>query len=253
MATKRKMRKFAEGDYVSTEGANPNIDDDTRSRALKFVENASEESRDIGAPVTRSASKSSSKISQTVAPAKKSTWEDDSKIPDIGRAPETPEQNKARMEGLLKKQAIEEVHPEDYVPGGGMLKAGLKAIVGAGARREAKDGLKTITREALTGPKSSGAVPALERPTPRLSGPSGAAAEVPRLPAPKAEVKTAAQERAAKGQATKAANKVRRSEEGFSPEEALKARKKAGYKSGGTVRSASSRADGCAIRGKTRA
>jgi hypothetical protein len=56
-----------------------------------------------------------------------------------------------------------------------------------------------------------------------------------------------------KTQATRAANKARRSEEGFSPAEALKARKKAGMKAGGSVRSASSRADGIAIRGKTKA
>ena len=40
MAT-RKMKRYAEGDIV--EGENPNIDDDTRARARKFVEdNASE-------------------------------------------------------------------------------------------------------------------------------------------------------------------------------------------------------------------
>lgn len=61
-------------------------------------------------------------------------------------------------------------------------------------------------------------------------------------------------EKTAKAAATRAANKTRRSEEGFSPAEALKARKKAGMKYGGTVKSsASKRADGCAIRGKTRA
>ena len=67
---KKKMRKFSEGGFETAVGENPNISEDTRSKAMKFVENASEESRDIGAPVTRSAAKTSSKISQTVAPAK---------------------------------------------------------------------------------------------------------------------------------------------------------------------------------------
>ena len=67
------------------------------------------------------------------------------------------------------------------------------------------------------------------------------------------EAAEAAAEKTAKAAATRAANKTRKSEEGFSPAEALKARKKAGMKAGGSVRSASSRADGCAIRGKTRA
>jgi len=64
--------------------------------------------------------------------------------------------------------------------------------------------------------------------------------------------KTAA-DKTAKAAATRSANKVRKSEEGFSPAEALKARKKAGMKAGGSVSSASRRGDGIAIRGKTRA
>ena len=69
---KKKMRKFANGGYSTVDPENPvpSIDDDTRSRAMKFVENASEESRDIGEPVTRSAAKSTYKISQTVTPSK---------------------------------------------------------------------------------------------------------------------------------------------------------------------------------------
>jgi len=67
------------------------------------------------------------------------------------------------------------------------------------------------------------------------------------------ETAKAAADKTAKAAATRAANKTRKSEEGFSPAEALKARKKAGMKAGGSVSSASKRADGCAIRGKTRA
>ena len=67
---KKKLRKFSEGGFESAMGKNPMIDEDTRSNAMKYVEGASEESRDIGAPVTRSAAKTSSKVSQTVAPAK---------------------------------------------------------------------------------------------------------------------------------------------------------------------------------------
>ena len=86
MATKRKMRKFAEGDYVTADPSNPvpSIDDDVRARALRYVEGASEESRNIGAPVTRAATKSSSSVSQTVAPPKKSA----------GPTPESPEEYK---------------------------------------------------------------------------------------------------------------------------------------------------------------
>jgi len=79
-----------------------------------------------------------------------------------------------------------------------------------------------------------------------------AAEETAKKAAINAEMK-AASDKAAKTQATRAANKTRRSEEGFSPAEALKARKKTDMKAGGSVSSASRRGDGIAIRGKTRA
>ena len=51
---KRKMKRYAEGDIV--EGENPNIDDETRSRARKFVEDNMESE-----PVSRFTPKSASK------------------------------------------------------------------------------------------------------------------------------------------------------------------------------------------------
>jgi hypothetical protein len=210
---KRKMRKFADGGFSTSEGENKMIDDDVRSRAMKFVEDASEESRDIGAPVTRSAAKSSSKVSQTVSPPKAS-------------APAMPAEEKERMESLVKKQALTPVRPEEIIIGGG----GVKALQVAGTKLASK----------------------------------------------------IAADRAAKLAAQTAVKKqARRSEEGFDPSEALEALKPKAtklktkpktktekmrdqaysdvgasgmFKSGGSVRSsASRRADGCAVRGKTRA
>ena len=85
-----------------------------------------------------------------------------------------------------------------------------------------------------------------------LSSRATAAEETAKKAAINAELKALGDKRD-KTQATRAANKVRRSEEGFSPAEALKARKKEGMKAGGSVSSASRRGDGIAIRGKTRA
>jgi hypothetical protein len=51
---KRKMKRYAEGDIV--EGENPNIDDETRARARKFVEDNME-----SAPVSRFTPKSATK------------------------------------------------------------------------------------------------------------------------------------------------------------------------------------------------
>ena len=223
----RKTRRYDEGGV--TEGENPRIDEDTRARARKFIEDASEESRDIKPRAeAKSTSKSSSKAKEEpkAKTASKSEWDDNSKkIPSLEpkeKAREEPYSKPTSDSSELPEKPLEEVHPED-VP---LSPIGLAKNL---ARRATGKALKTVERQALSGPKSG--VPALEKPTPRLSSPSGAA-ETPRLSAPKEEIKTPAQ----KGQATKAANKVRRSEEGFSPEEALKARKKAGYKSGGSVK-----------------
>jgi hypothetical protein len=213
---KKKLRKFSDGGFSTIDKSNPvpSIDDDVRSRAMKFVENASEESRDLGAPVTRAASKSTSSVSKTVAPPTK---------PDM-------EAERARMEGLTKKQALIPVHPEDYIPGAALLKPMLKKVVEMGVKRTAKEAAEKATETA-------------------------------------------------------AKNVVRKAEEGFNPTEALEivnpakvhniAGKKipqkrttrkskstegmaddggsGAFKRGGKVSSASRRADGCAIRGKTRA
>jgi hypothetical protein len=137
---------------------------------------------------------------------------------------------KERMEKRVKEQALERVEPENFVPGVGMLKGLLKSAT------------RTITNRA-------GKEIPIKQGKPDFIG---SAEETSKKAAINAEMK-AASDKAAKTQATRTANKARRSEEGFNPAEALKARKKAGMKAGGSVSSASRRADGCAIRGKTRA
>lgn len=144
-------------------------------------------------PVTKTVTQN--KVSVTKP---KSTWEDDSKIPDMPRAPETAAENKARMEVLTKKQALENVSPEDYVTPGGILKGMFKRIAGKG--------LKSYTTKEIADM------------TPKMIG--------------------------------RESLKLGR--------EPLKIGMKKGgsvkkMSSGGKVKSASSRADGCAIRGKTRA
>lgn len=237
---KKKMRRFAEGDYVSTEGANPNIDDDVRARALKYVEGAGEASRDIGAPVTRAAAKSTSKVSETVVPPKKST----------GPTPESPAEYKERMEGLEKKQALERVEPENYVPGPGMLKGLLKSVV--------SKGMKTVGREALAAPT---AVRMLEDKATKMLPYDKAGA----LAAKRGERAAARTNEMLRGNAknygidpdvpgSASALDALRKDIGGGKFLMKKGGKVSSYKSGGSVKSsASKRADGCAIRGKTRA
>jgi len=202
---KKKMRKFAEGGYETAEGENENVKEDTRSRAMKFIEDGSPEQDTGEKPVTITKTKTSVTASKPKA--------DDSS-------------EKERIESISKKQALETVSPElDFMPA-------AKLAAGAGALYA---GARAVGKRVLAGR-------AAEK----------AAEETTKKAAVNAELK-ALGEKNAKTQATRAANKTRKSEEGFNPAEALKARKKAGMKAGGSVSSASRRADGCAIRGKTRA
>jgi hypothetical protein len=211
---KKKMRKFSEGGFETAVGENPNISEDTRSKAMKFVENASEESRDIGAPVTRSAAKTSSKISQTVAPAKSAV--------DIDK-------ERTRIKEIQDKQKLDTVSPElDLLPIG-KVAAGTAALY-AGARaigkkilanRAEKEIARTVTNKA-------------GKEIPVKQG------KMDITPSPKA------------GEFTNKSGKqlkVNRGNEGMVDDGGSGM-----FKRGGSVRSsASRRADGCAIRGKTRA
>ena len=216
---KKKLRKFSDGGYSTVDPENPvpSIDDDTRSKAMKFVENASEESRDIGAPVTRSAAKTSSKVSQTVAPAK----------PKVDM-----EAEKARMENRIKEQGLQTASPElDLLPIGkgvaaaGALYAGARAIgKRILANRAEKEAARTITTKA-------GKEIPIKQSKPDFSG-------------------SAKEGMGMKEVVNKSGKKipVKRESSGMVDDGGSGM-----FKRGGSVSSASRRADGCAIRGKTRA
>jgi hypothetical protein len=231
---KKKLRKFSEGGFETPMGKNTMIDEDTRSKAMKFVEDASEESRDIGAPVTRSAAKSTSKVSQTVAPAK----------PTVDMDAE-----KARMESLVKKQALERVEPENYIPGAGLLKGVLKQVVSMGAKRTAKEAAegaaKNVTRRSEEGFNPSEALDAL-KPT-RTRTINGK--DIP-IKQGKPNFGKSTENMGVKEVTNKSGKKipVKRSMDDMIDDGGAGA-----FKRGGKVSSASRRADGCAIRGKTRA
>jgi hypothetical protein len=200
---KRKMRKFADGGYATAEGENKMIDDDVRARALRSVmpDDSPAGTTGYGEQNDLPETKTVTKTTVSKTPAK---------------APSMPAEEKERIEKIGKKQALERVEPENYIPGAGLLKNLLKSST------------RTITNRA-------GKEIPIKQGKPDFSGSSE---EVTKN---------------VKAQTTRAANKARRSEEGFSPAEALKSRKKVGMKAGGSVSSASRRADGCAVRGKTRA
>jgi hypothetical protein len=229
---KKKMRKFANGGYSTVDPENPvpSINDDTRNRAMKFVENASEESRDIGAPVTRSAAKSTSKVSQTVTPPKTDM-----------------EAEKARMDSLVKKQALERVEPENYIPGPGMIKNLFKM----GAQRLAKNSADDVASAASRVAKNDAAEIAVRNRAAKVRGEANdAASTAVRTRANK--VQSEANDAAEIAVRNRAA-KVRGKDNDAASKSVRERASKLGLKSGGSVSSASRRADGCCIRGKTRA
>jgi hypothetical protein len=234
---KKKLRKFSEGGYSTLDSENPvpSIDEDTRSRAMKFVENASEESRDLGAPVTRSAAKTSSKVSETVAPPAKPAVDMDAE--------------KTRMEGLLKKQALERVEPENFMTPAGLLKGALKKVVSMGAKRAekaaAESAAKNVTRRAEEGLSPSEALEKL-KPTRNVSIKGK---DIP-VKQGKPNLGGSTEGMGVKEVTNKSGRKipVKREASGMADDGGSGM-----FKRGGSVSSASRRADGCAIRGKTRA
>jgi hypothetical protein len=224
----KKMRRFngeegSEIEFESKTGRNENIGDDTRARAKKFVEDKEESI----APKAKSKPslptvKASFSKPATPTPAPKA---------EAKPKPETKEENTARMEDLTKKQALEKVEPENYIPGAGMLKAGLKTIVGAGARKAAKESTEAGVKQLTNNPKK-------------------ATVEKAREARANARMNKMNEENADAG----APGRARASGSTNDMGGTFNARElRSDYKKGGSIKSASSRADGCAVRGKTRA
>ena len=212
---KKKIRKFAEGGFSAAQeewlggadrtdpyilarmrSAHPDeVAKETIADNDPYGATKRETSADLDPYGAASKEPVTKTVTKTSVTKPKSSWDDNSKIAPI---PETPAENKARMEGLIKKQALENVSPEDYVSPGGILKGMLKSVTSKGlksytAKELADMAPKMIGRESLK----------LGREPLKLGMKKGGSVKK--------------------------------------------------MSSGGKAKSASSRADGCAIRGKTRA
>ena len=139
---------------------------------------------------------------------------------------ESSDEYKDRMEKLTKSQAIERVEPENYIPGPGMLKGMFKSA--------AKPFAKEVSNAASRVAKNDAAEMAVRNRAAKVRGEANDTAEIA----------VRARAAAARGKDNDAASKSVRARANKAME---------GMKSGGSVSSASRRADGCAIRGKTRA
>ena len=238
---KKKMRKFSEGGFETALGKNSNIDEDIRARAMRSVM-----PDDSPAGTTGYGEQNDLPETKTVT---KTTV---SKTPAKTVAPPMPAEEKARMENLVKKQALTPVRPEEMIIGGGGVKAlqvagtklANKIATDRAAKQASEMAAKNATRKSGEGFNPSEALDAL-KPT-RTRTIKGKDIPV-RQGSPKfggsndnVGVNTVT---------NKSGKKIRVKREN----EDMGDGGSGAFKRGGSVSSASRRADGCAIRGKTRA
>jgi hypothetical protein len=229
MKTRRKTRKFADGGFSTAEGENKMIDDDVRARAMRSVMPDDSPAGTTGygeqndLPEVKAAAKTTSKTTTKSTPKT-----------------ESREEYNSRMEGLTKKQALERVTPEETLIGGG----GLKVLRTAGKKLADKIASNRDLKEYVV-PKLSGpsAVKQLENnPTKML--PYDKAGAMAKKRSERAEART---------DAMRKENAGRYGVTDFSAPGFGALRGKMMKKGGAVKTSASKRADGCAVRGKTRA
>jgi hypothetical protein len=268
---KRKTRKFAEGGFSAAQeewltrgGQSPDrtdpyilarmrsaVPDEVAPKNTSRDFDAIDEdmvapSRNLTAPVTVT----KTKTSVTAAPKTASK-------PEVKQAPAMPAEEKARMENLVKKQKLETVTPEEMLIGGGSLKvlrtAGKKLAdkIASGRTKTYSQAEFDAMTPKLSGPSASSKTPALPSPTPKLPYDKAGAMAKKRAERAEAREEDMRKENAGRYGVTDF------SAPGFGSlrdKMMKKGGKVSSYKSGGSVKtSASKRADGCAIRGKTRA
>jgi len=224
----KKTRRFEEGGEIEDmrdEANKQDIGDDVRARARRFLETGKKD-EEAETPKAKAKVKSAAKENKPAPTTNK----------DVERLRESD-------------KPLENVNPEDYLPGGGAL-----ALLRKGASSLAKRAAKDITpspKQITEGPKKLDydRVVANRRSEEGVS-PSEALSK-------RAAVDTAQKEASARRsetakEAIKAKSDRTRSSGAMSGDFKTSEIRK-GFKAGGKVKSASSRADGCAIRGKTRA
>jgi len=268
MKTRRKTRKFSEGGFSAAQeewlGGADRTDPYILARMRSAVPDEPEKSPmgdDSPAGKTGYGEQNDLPETQTVTKTTVSrTPAKTAKPAAKPSAPAMPAEEKARMETLVKKQALTPVRPEEMIIGGG----GLKVLQAAGkklASKIAAGRTKTYTpaeidamTPKLSGPSASSKTPALPSPTPKLPYDKAGAMAKKRAERAEAREEDMRRENAGRYGVTDF------SAPGFGAlrdrmmKKGGKVKAKTSYKSGGSVKSsASKRADGCAIRGKTRA
>jgi hypothetical protein len=251
---KKKLRKFAEGGFQTKMGRNEgaSIDDDVRAKAMKSVEgldgikgsDIADETGTVKGSIKRNeyGDLYDSKMKATPKVTPKTT-------PTV--APVMPAAEKERIANIGKKQELKGVYPEEIIGGGGVkllqmagTKLASKIATDRAAKQASEAAAKNVTRKSEEGFNPSEAMEAL-KPT-RTRTIKGKDVSVRQG---KPNFSGTAENVGVKTVANKSGKKI----------PVKKQKEDAGdggsgaFKRGGSVSSASRRADGCAIRGKTKA
>jgi len=258
---KKKIRKFKEGGFSAEQekwlGGADRTDPYILARMRKAVPDKPA-SAEVGddSPAGKSGYGEENELPDASAtrvakaPVKTTTTTTTTKTtPKPTAAPVRSQEETDRLAALEKKQALTPVRPEELLVGGGAGGAALKALQVAGKKLAGKiagnRGLKEYT------------VPQLPAPTPKLSYDKAGALAKKRADRAEMRDKTMREENAARYGVTDTEAPGYEALRGAFMRKGgrvkAKAKAKTSYKSGGSVSSASKRADGCAIRGKTRA
>jgi hypothetical protein len=254
---KKKMRKFKDGGFSAEQeewlGGADRTDPYILARMRRAVPNkpSSTETGD-DSPAGKSGYGEENELPATTRVTKPSTTKPSAapavkppvKPAATGPSKEETDTEKKRMEDIGKKQGLTPVRPEELLVGGGAGGAALKALQVAGKKLAGKiagnRGLKEYT------------VPQLPAPTSKLSYDKAGALAKKRADRAEMRNKTMRKENAERYGVTDTEAPGYEALRNSMMRKGGKV-KATSYKSGGKVSSASKRADGCAIRGKTRA
>ena len=251
------MRKFAEGGFSSAQEEWLGGADRTDPYILARMRSAVPDG-----PMTKSVGDDS--------PAGKSGYGEENELPQtetvtkttISKTPvkpvtkptpkgETQEEYKARMDNLVKKQALERVEPENYVPGPGLVRGLLKSVMSKGLKTYTPEAIKQIGNQSVRQLENNATRMLPFDKASSLAAKRGERAAMRDIEMKRGNAKNYGIDPDVPGSAS--ALDALRKDIGGGAFSMKKGGKVKSYKAGGSVSSASKRADGCAIRGKTRA
>ena len=265
---KKKIRKFKEGGFSAEQeewlGGADRTDPYILARMRRAVPDKKPMASEVGddSPAGKTGYGEQNDLPETETVTKTTVSKTPAKTakPAVKQAPTMPAEEKARMENLVKKQGLERVTPEEMLIGGGGLKvlraAGKKLAdkIAAGRTKTYSQAEFDAMTPKLSGPSASSKTPALPSPTPKLPYDKSGALAKKRAERAEARDKTMREENAARYGVTDTEAPGYEALRGAFMRKGGKVKAKTSYKSGGSVKSsASRRADGCAVRGKTRA